>query len=255
MDSNNVFLNTSTTNNAPKIFFFPHSGSGPGAYMNWQKHLTELNILGVQYPGRGSRIMEDFSSSILELVTSLFNHYDWQSLDREYFFFGHSLGSIIAYELARKIDQNNLNPPKSVIISALPSPSSKSYKERVKIITRDDAINMISAFSSEMKDEFTINTDLLEMFMEIINADISLLNTYTEKEKNSITSNLHVLGGQDDSITIDQLKGWKKHTSSKFSLDLFDGGHFYFNNNFNAFIAKLKKIILTQIEYNEVQHL
>ena len=103
---------------------------------------------------------------------------------------------------------------------------------------------MVSHFSNELKEEFIKNDDLLELYLEIINADIALLGTYTTSLSNKINTNIYVFGGTDDSIARTSLESWKEHTNGKFSLEFFSGGHFYYQNSFNEFINKLREIIL-----------
>ena len=244
MNLNTTFLNLSIGDKRPKIFFFPHSGSGPGSYISWSKFLNEFEVIGVQYPGRGSRIAEDFCDTLDELVTSIFHSMNWEELSSDFFFFGHSLGGLIAYELAVKIENSGFKAPNSIILSAIPSPISNSYNDRVRVVDEDELINMIGDFSNELKEEFIKNDDLLALYLEIINADIALLGTYTSSLNTIINTDIHVFGGIDDSIAITSLESWKEHTKQNFSLELFSGGHFYYQNNFSEVINKLIKIIL-----------
>ncbi|WP_282089869.1 thioesterase II family protein [Aquimarina algiphila] len=241
----NIFLKGAKENQGDKskIFFFPHSGSGPGLYMNWGKYLEGFEVIGVQYPGRGSRIAEEFSKTLEELVTSIFNSLDWKSISGNFFFFGHSLGALIAYELAKKIEKNNLPTPKSIIISALPSPISNSYKDRVKIVDEVELIDMMYSLSEELAEEFTKDEDLIALYVEIVNADIALLGTHTPSANDTLDTDIHVFGGTEDSIAINALETWQEHTLSNFSLHLFNGGHFYYQKNFDAFINTLKTIL------------
>lgn len=100
------------TQDAPlRLFCFAHAGGGSGFYRPWrEKLLPEIEVCPVILPGRETRVAEPAHRSMEDLIgplcTGLAPH-----LDRPYALFGHSTGAAIAYEVARRFQDDPARAP------------------------------------------------------------------------------------------------------------------------------------------------
>src|SRR5476649_2659194 len=89
-----------------KLFYFPYSGGSSVVYEKWRKQLCpSIELIPVEYAGRGTRFTVPLCENINEMVEDAF-HIIKKHLDgTSYSFFGHSLGALVAYELSHKLKQ------------------------------------------------------------------------------------------------------------------------------------------------------
>lgn len=76
----------------------------------------EIEIIAVQYPGRGSRATERPKTSIHDLVQDLLDNIHSYLSEKPFFLFGHSLGGIVAFEVSRELQRRKLGMPLKLFI-------------------------------------------------------------------------------------------------------------------------------------------
>jgi medium-chain acyl-[acyl-carrier-protein] hydrolase len=83
-----------------RLFCFPHAGGGSHAYAKWPEGLsTSVEVVGIEPPGRGNRLHEAPLTELGAMVAAVATAVRLQS-DLPFAFFGHSLGAVVAYEVA-----------------------------------------------------------------------------------------------------------------------------------------------------------
>ena len=110
-----------------KLFCFPYAGGSSVVYDKWKKHLSNsIELIPIEYPGRGRKFTAPLCKNINEIVEDAFdsvkNHLDGSSFS----FWGHSMGALIAYELSHKFKQLNYVAPVHIFFFRQ---ASTSYNE------------------------------------------------------------------------------------------------------------------------------
>ncbi|MCX6626110.1 MAG: thioesterase domain-containing protein, partial [Candidatus Solibacter sp.] len=100
------------TSPAPRLFCFPHAGGGAGQPLD----LSGWAAIPVRLPGRESRLAEAPFERMGPLVAALADNID-SYLDRPFAFFGHSMGAVVAFELARELRRRSRPLPMMLIAS------------------------------------------------------------------------------------------------------------------------------------------
>src|SRR4051812_38568638 len=86
-----------------RLFCFPFAGGGASAFRLWSQGLPlTVDVCPVQPPGRETRFREPAYTRLPPLVTALADALR-PHFDRPFAFFGHSMGAIVAFELAREL--------------------------------------------------------------------------------------------------------------------------------------------------------
>ncbi|MEV5431740.1 alpha/beta fold hydrolase [Streptomyces sp. NPDC052701] len=114
----------------------PHAGGSATAYFGLSAALSATaEVLVVQYPGRQDRITEPPVDDIRKLASRIADALDpW--LDRETVLFGHSMGAVVAYEVALKLQARTETGAAGLIASGKAAPSIRQDRGMHR---RDDA--------------------------------------------------------------------------------------------------------------------
>src|ERR1700694_2711560 len=101
-----------------RLFCFPYAGAGASIFRAWPDGLpTDVEVCPVQFPGRGTRLMERPFTRLSPLVEALAQALV-PLLDKPFAFFGHSLGALVGFELARQLRRQTGVQPVRLFVSA-----------------------------------------------------------------------------------------------------------------------------------------
>ncbi|MEU7364594.1 alpha/beta fold hydrolase [Streptomyces hygroscopicus] len=202
-----------------RLFVFPHAGAGASAY-RLAPHLPDtVEVCTVQLPGRENRFAEPALTSLDDAVATLApliaDH-----TDLPYAFFGHSMGSLIAFETARRLRALGTRLPDRLFLSSMRAPGLPDRDPRHTL--PDDKLLATADFDG-------VDPELQELLLPLLRADLTLCETYTHRAEAPLPCALTVLAGSDDdSVDGTELAGWREHTSADFELHLFPGApHLY----------------------------
>ncbi|WP_248547771.1 thioesterase II family protein [Paenibacillus odorifer] len=218
-----------------KLFTLPCAGSSAAMlYRSWIHSIDSIEVIPLELPGRGRRFNENLLYSIPEMVDDL--EMQLNALlypGEEYVLFGHSMGSLLAYELGLRMSFKNLYKLSHVFVSAMNPPHIRRA-EPLHLKTEDEMIEEIMVMGGTPESFFAEN-ETRSLFLPVFYADFHAVETYTvnfpvQKLKCGIT----VLTGQRDVITSSDIKGWERYTEALMSCVFFQGGHFYLTDEEQA---------------------
>lgn len=209
-----------------RLFCLPHSGASAMAYSRWRRLLPEwLHVRPLELPGRGMRMDEPLQRDIQRLAHQLADEISAE-LDRPFAIFGHSLGGLLAFELVHALRDRGLPEPLALFASATAGPARRDVSEYA-VVKSDE---QLLARLRELKGTDTAvlaNTELMQLMLPILRADFLLCGSFTYGQRTPLALPIHVFGGKQDSVRADQLLDWQVDTNCLFSLDMFEGHHFF----------------------------
>jgi medium-chain acyl-[acyl-carrier-protein] hydrolase len=214
-----------------RLFCFPFAGGGTVAFHGWLNNLPpEVELCVLQLPGREHRFREKAFDQLLALVNVLANIIPVQ-LHIPFAFFGHSLGALIAFELARHLKQKNLPAPVHLFVSGWRAPHMRNPHPLLYEMPKSMLLNELKHYEGTPESVLR-ESELMEIFLPILRADFKMGETYAYQNGNAIDCAITAFGGTDDNLASRQeLEAWHKHTSSNFRLKMFQGGHFFIKND------------------------
>lgn len=228
-----------------RLFCFPFGGGGASYYHKWRARFSQdIELCGIQLPGRENRLREAPFTDLMKLVHVLANEIA-PYLDRPYVFFGHSMGSLIAFELVRRLEAMGQMGPQHLIVSGRRAPHLPSTEPPRRHLPDPQFIQAIRQYNGT-PDIIFHDPDLLQIFLPVLRADLTLLETYDFISGEPVGCPLTALGGaQDPTVRLEELAAWAPYTTDSFELKLFPGDHFYLKTQTDALITHLHRTLLT----------
>lgn len=218
------------------MYCFPHSGGSPGEYLAWTDRLPDIELFAVQLPGRGSRAAEPPYTSMSSLVEAFVADVE---LDEPFVLFGHSLGALVAYEVARALRDAGRPGPQRLFLSAYRAPHLHSPNGERHLLDDAGLVSAIEAQHGPLPAELTANRELLELMLPVLRADLTIVANYRATPAAPLPYAMTVLGGSDDGESPDLLAAWHDYTTGPFSTRIFDGDHFYFRERTHELLSHL----------------
>lgn len=219
---------------AARLYCFPHSGGAAGEYVRWADHLPDVEVWGLQLPGRGGRQGERPLTRMPELVGALVAE---AAFDGRFALFGHSLGALVAYELARALGAAGRRSPAWLFASAYPAPHLPRGAPPVHHLADAELVDRIDRTYGSLPAEVRADAELLALVLPAYRADLTMVETYEHVPGEPLDCPLTVIAGTDDEATEAQLTAWRRHTTGPFALRWLPGGHFYLREQRDALLA------------------
>ena len=222
-----------------RLFCFPYAGGGDHVYRNWADQLPKVvETYLVQLPGRGSRLLEKPFTNLVELSKALAVAIP-SYLDKPFVFFGHSMGAMVSFELARQLRRGRLEAthlfasgchapqiPDSNVLHDLPEP------ELVK------ELNRLNGTPKEVLE----NRELLSIILPTLRADCMMTETYAYINEPPLNCPITVFGGlRDPLVRREELEAWREQTNASFSLRMLDGDHFFLHTSPLVLLSALSR--------------
>jgi medium-chain acyl-[acyl-carrier-protein] hydrolase len=234
-----------------RLILFPYAGGGPTAFNQWTSGFPDsVEIHLAHYPGRGSRHEEPPIKQIITLAER-FTQAISPFLDKPLAFFGHSLGGLVAFELARRLRQQDLPQPQILFISACgaphlpdPNPPIHGYSDSEFM----KSLNGLHGIPSELLDQ----PEAMQYILPILRSDFEAIESYQYQPGVSPLQIpiLALAGLGDPCVTREHVEGWTLHTDAGFKSQYFPGDHFFINTCREAVISAVASELISSHEKN-----
>jgi len=215
----------------PLIICLPFAGSGASFFVPWQNLTDKVDIHPVQLPGREKRFMDSPFTDCHEAANGILEELQHSlSKERELIVFGHSLGAVLAFETAKRLEQSGFNVCR-LIVSGSPDPWNQRSTRASDLECDDEFVEQVIKFS-----EFThpaLEDEMMkELLIPVLRADVTMHENYTPKSDLPAEFPIAALRGKQDLLVSDeQIRLWSKATKSEFQQKEFSGSHMYFVDN------------------------
>lgn len=235
---------------AMTLFCFPYAGgsSTDPVFRQWAHAMPDdVEVAVLEMPGRARRMAEPFENSLPRLVERLVPVLA-NCTDRPFAFFGHSLGAIIAYELARALAVAGMRVPKLLVVSAKQAPHLP-YRHRLYDLPRDEFIGALRRLNGT-RDEILQNEELLEIVIAVLRNDLEMAFHYRFDGAPLRTVPIVACAGQDDPhVEMDSVLAWKDH-ADQFEASVYPGGHFYIQHESGEAIRRRMVELMVELRRN-----
>jgi surfactin synthase thioesterase subunit len=209
-----------------RLFCFPHAGGSANFYLPASRLLAPaVEVLAIQYPGRQDRRSEAPIDNIPDLADHVF-HAVRTVTDRPFALWGHSMGAVLAFEVALRLQRHGLPAPVRLFASGRRAPSCHRAEHLHE--GGDEAI--VAELKSLGATASTLLSDpeLRAMILPAVRADYRAIETYRYRPGPPLGCPVTVLvGDSDQHVTLDEARAWADRTIAETDLHVFPGGHFF----------------------------
>ena len=232
-----------------RLFCFPYAGGAASAYRSWGESLPpEVDFCPIQLPGRGSRFREAPFRHVSDLVPvatdALRPH-----MDLPFALFGHSMGALVAFELTRELRRRGWRAPELLAVSGHEAPHRPDPDPPISHLPDAEFLRELQTRYGGIPPELLNETELLNLLLPVLRADVFLLDSYVYQEEPPLTCALSCFGGeQDGHVRRDDLEAWRQQAAGPFTLRTFPGGHFFIDSQREALLRSLNEDLWKCIE-------
>ncbi len=229
-----------------KLFCFPYAGGSAAAYNKWRQYLDKhIELRPVELAGRGRRIYDPLYQSIEETVHDVYNMIALELTNEPYAFFGHSMGAIIAYELAYKIRENNQPEPVHIFFSGRGAPHVPDEDKEMWHTLPDDEFKEKILELGGTPPEFFEHPELHDVLLPMLKTDFKIAETYQyDGGIKPLDNDITVCTGKKEKLTAEQVHGWKEHTKQLCTIYYFEGGHFFLHKQTEPLVKIINHTLL-----------
>jgi surfactin synthase thioesterase subunit len=223
---------------AAKLYIFPHAGGSAQYYVPFARAFSgDIKRIAVQYPGRrGAHDLASFKSipDLADGVCRMLSPQD--KPDGPVAFFGHSMGGLVAFEVARRFEAAG-NRIAALFVSACAAPGRSGYD----YIPESDR-GLLSAVSemTGANPEFLENEEFAARILPTLRGFKAITN-YECPPDATVSCPIHAFLGDDDEVaTHEKVLPWSQRTTSEFTLREFPGHHFYLNDHLADLVSDVE---------------
>jgi surfactin synthase thioesterase subunit len=225
---------------AMRLFCFHHAGGSAALYRLWPQALHEFDVCAVQLPGRANRFTERPLDRLPAIVDALLPEL-LPLLDRPYAMFGHSMGSAVAFHLARALVARGAPAPSHLFVSGRQPPHLQYPEWRLDGKNDTQLFDAVVAAFGGLPPEVAEHPDLIELVMPALRADLEALDAMSTALPLPLPAPITAIGGRDDPYARDEhLGAWQSCTCRRLAVRHLDGGHFYFDDSFDELAALIR---------------
>ena len=233
-----------------RLVCFPHAGGSATFYAALAHALgSQVDTQAVQYPGRLERRDEPFPESIAEVADAVVSELA-PCLDRPTALFGHSMGAVVAFEVARRLEALQC-PPTWLFISGRGAPSLQP-REFTHLLDDQSLLAEMAKLGGTDR-RLLADEELMQFLLPVIRGDYLTLASYRHAPGPPLSCPLTAVNGQDDTrVSSRTVAAWEQLTTGPFHSLTLRGGHFYLVERAPEVAALLRGCLTDAPRYRDV---
>jgi medium-chain acyl-[acyl-carrier-protein] hydrolase len=223
------------------MFCFPHAAGSAAVFGRWPRLLPpEVEVWGASLPGRGNRLLEPTCERLSTLVEGM-GEAIVPLLDHPFVFYGHSMGTLVSFELARWLRRRGHPQPSHLFVSSRPAPHCASRKRPLHQLPEAELLEELGRFNGTPK-ELLDNRELMQLLLPAIRADFAVLETYVHTPEPPFKFPITVFGSfEDRDVGPEDLSRWREHTEQNCVVRMLPGDHFFIETAQAPLLAMIRQ--------------
>lgn len=220
---------------------FPHAGGGAAQFHAWQQIVgPSLHVVAAQLPGRGGRFRETPAESLAVAADAIASALCARPMPR-FALFGHSLGGLLAYEVARRCVCRFMRRPEHLFVAGATPPTCVRDAERISHLADAELLRAVMRMNGLPANLSSAERQAVELMLPTLRADLALEETYEYVPEDQFDVPITSLAGSSDAIVPPQaMQRWDSVTRGTCRTVTFDGDHFFVDARRDALIALIR---------------
>jgi surfactin synthase thioesterase subunit len=230
------------------LICLPFSGAGASFFRDWQLRAPAgLRVLPVQLPGREERFVEPLLTDAGAAADEARDQVAEQLRpDDRVALFGHSLGAVLAFELARRLD--GTAEVAGLFVSGSPDPWNGRSSSATGL-PDDEFLARVERFAG-FSHPALADDEVRELVLPLLRADVEMHENYRAEPGATVLAPITAVRGRDDDlVSAEASAGWRHATTGSFHTAELDGGHMYLIDG----VDELLTIIGSRLELARVR--
>lgn len=225
-----------------RVYCLPYAGGGVAHYHRWRRRAPgHMEFVPLCPSGRESRFNERLMTSFDEIVDDLMTVIQSHE-PLPYAILGHSMGALVGYELARRLDAQG-KPPHLLLSAACRAPHFGPCKPPLHRLSDDDLVQELRRRYGDQGDVFS-RPEARKIFLPIIRADLEAIETHQPKSLSTLPCPIIAIGAeQDGTISPEHLQAWNDYTTASLEIVMRPGNHFFVQSDADWFIETIEQFM------------
>jgi medium-chain acyl-[acyl-carrier-protein] hydrolase len=226
---------------AMRLFCFPFAGGGARAFQTWPEYLPrDVELWVAQLPGREGRFKEAAYTRLTDLVADLVGAIAPHT-DVPHALFGHSMGALVAFTLARELRRAGLREPELLMVSGRRAPQRPDPDPPIHALPEKEFLDEIRELNGT-PEAILRNEELLQLLIPLLRADFAVCETYEYVSDAPLDCPIVAFGGTEDpDVSQEDLAAWSEQTTSSSSHQMFPGDHFYLLDGIASLLKEISR--------------
>jgi medium-chain acyl-[acyl-carrier-protein] hydrolase len=231
------------------LLCFPYAGGSGEMFRQWNRHFSrEIDVCLVHLPGRGRRIAQAPFTNLKPLVETIADVVANQ-VPQPFAFYGHSMGALISFELARELRRRGATVPQHLFLSGRQAPTAPPLEGRIFDLPHDEFIAAVKKLNGTPHGVLD-DPELRDLFLPLLRADFEIVDTYVHQSEEPLSWPITVYGGlRDNHVSVENLRDWQKQTVATCKTKMFPGDHFFIQDPASNFLNVLRSDVLTALNH------
>jgi medium-chain acyl-[acyl-carrier-protein] hydrolase len=210
-----------------RLFCLPYAGGGASVFRGWAAALpADVEVCPVQLPGRESRLREPPFERARPLVEALAGALE-PHLGMPFALFGHSMGAMLCFELARELRRRQWPPPLHLFVSGRRAPQLPAREAPIHDLPEPEFLARLRELNGT-PEEVLGHAELMRLLIPVLRADFAVNETYVFTPGEPLDLGISAFGGLGDpEVSRDELEAWREQARGAFRLRLLPGDHFF----------------------------
>ncbi|WP_380280633.1 thioesterase II family protein [Kitasatospora purpeofusca] len=223
-----------------RLLCFHHAGGGASAYAGWHQGLgDDVAVVPVQLPGRETRNSEPRFRTMEPLIDELVAELDGV-LDQPFALYGHSMGALVAYNLARRLHRTGGPLPEVLLVGAYPAPHRPPALGELPDLP-DDELTRVLLDLGGMSESILAYPEWLTAALDTVRDDLRVCRSHDRGFLPRLPFPIEVFTGRSDPLMQGaEPERWLDHTRAGFRVHRLPGGHFFTRQSTGELLALLR---------------
>jgi surfactin synthase thioesterase subunit len=228
---------------ATPLICLPFAGAGPSFFKDWTPLTSSLAIVAPQLPGREKRFLEEPFRDVSQAITGILEEVLQLIGKRSCVnIFGHSLGAVLAYELAHRLSGIEGIQVEHLVVSGSPGPWTPRQR-RATGLDDESFIGRVREFAGY--DHPALNDpDMREMLLPLLRADVEMHENYYPPEGQMLAVPItSVRGTEDELVSREEAAQWQTATTKPLQQIEIPGGHMYLTKSPDKLLRLIESLV------------